>query len=148
MTSLCSRIGCSGSAVATFAFDGRAGIVWLDLVEDGPRIGEWGAGVLCRAHADTLTPPRGWQLQDRRVPAPRLWTDRGGAVVHTPARVRHRRRGAEEPVSDPQPLPFGATTAVSAAVEPSAQWPELGRVLDARTPLLARAFEAARVSRA
>jgi hypothetical protein len=84
----CARTGCSAPATATFTFDRRDLIVWLDTpAEDGARAGE-----LCERHVRGLTPPQGWQLEDRR-----------GA----------RERAAEQ----------------------------LAAVLDARSPLLARAFQ-------
>jgi len=36
--------------------------VWLDTPADGAAR----AGELCERHATTLTPPQGWQLEDRR----------------------------------------------------------------------------------
>ena len=76
----CSRVGCGGHAVASFCFDGRAALVWLDPLDPDRGVG---AGVLCARHADTLTPPRGWHLQDRRTRTPSLWVDRP-TVTDTP----------------------------------------------------------------
>jgi hypothetical protein len=90
----CARFGCSAPAAATFSFDSGTCTVWLDL----PSLGVPRAGDLCDRHAESLTPPRGWQLDDRRV------------------------------ASGP---PEAAPPAIDA---------ELHQLLDARTPLLARAF--------
>ena len=84
----CARPGCSAVATATFTFDSRAQTVWLDTPDDGAAR----AGELCERHVRSLTPPRGWSLDDRR----------------------------------------GRKEALAA---------ELVEVLDARTPLLARAFQ-------
>ena len=93
----CARFGCSAPAVATFTFDSGARTVWLDV----PAVGAARAGELCDRHARVLTPPRGWQLEDRRdAPDP----------AATPVRKR-------------------------AALDE-----ELHELLDARSPLLARAF--------
>jgi hypothetical protein len=132
----CSRVGCGGTAVASFCFDGRAALVWLDPLDPDHGVG---AGVLCARHADALTPPRGWHLQDRRVPTPRLWDDR----PPPPARAPHARAAStlahadavtDEPL--PSPLPFDEA--------PDARPTPLAALLDARTPLLARAFAAVR----
>src|SRR5207244_4335301 len=68
----CSRLGCGEPAVAVFGFDARECLVWLDPLGDGGR----GAGVLCETHADRLSPPRGWNLLDRRGAEARLWIGR------------------------------------------------------------------------
>jgi hypothetical protein len=98
MGRLCERPGCSEVASLAYGFDADRLLVWLaapDPDADRPR-----AGALCRRHADTLVPPRGWTLDDRREAVPRLfpWT-------------------ADFDVTD-----------------------DLGGVLAADTPLLARAF--------
>jgi len=65
---LCGRPGCNEPAVATFTFNSELQTVWLDSFEIGPAR----AGHLCQDHADRLTPPRGWTLEDRREVAPIL----------------------------------------------------------------------------
>ncbi|MGQ0802983.1 MAG: DUF3499 family protein [Actinomycetota bacterium] len=59
---LCERPGCNEPAAATFTFNSRHQSVWLD------HLGETNAsaGHLCQRHADALSPPRGWELHDRR----------------------------------------------------------------------------------
>jgi hypothetical protein len=91
----CARFGCSAVAVATFTFDSNACMVWLDT----PAPGAARAGELCNRHARSLTPPRGWQLEDRR----------------------------------------GAGSSEMRTLE-STIGGQLHELLDARTPLLARAF--------
>src|SRR5262249_1724701 len=124
-----------------FCFDGRAALVWLDPLD--PARGT-GAGVLCAHHADTLTPPRGWHLQDRRVASPRLWDDRPHPAP-APPRPRPQRAGrpalagavalhANEPRADTLPLER----------EPLPSPTPVAELLDARTPLLARAFGSVR----
>lgn len=80
--------------------------MWLDAPADGAAR----AGELCERHARVLTPPQGWQLDDRRA---------------SPSSERSIQN---------LPVPL-ATTANPLA--------DLRRALDAHTPLLARAFEAA-----
>ncbi len=129
--------------VATFCFDARATLVWVDTLD--PDRGT-GAGVLCVHHADALTPPRGWHLQDRRTGRPRLWEDR-------PALPRDRRRqpstaetgstGADVRTSPgpgvaADPLPFDDARSVPGADLDGLD--DLDDFLDPRSPLLARAF--------
>jgi hypothetical protein len=59
---LCGRPGCNERAAATFTFNSEHQKVWLD------HLGETNAaaGHLCQRHADALSPPRGWELHDRR----------------------------------------------------------------------------------
>lgn len=113
MPRLCSRPGCSGRAAATFTFDGSRRLVWLA----NPTEGAARAGDLCVRHAGALVPPRGWEVRDLRA---------------VPATTR-----APEPDARTQPAP--SVPAAAAATE----GPErLGVLLDAKTPLLARAFRA------
>jgi hypothetical protein len=151
----CSRLGCDKPAAAVFAFDARECLVWLDPIGDDGR----GAGMLCDLHADRMAPPRGWNLLDRRRAESRLWIGRAavGAAVTAPPR-RHERPARSRPLAAPGPrLPFDAPAArettppVRASEAARTSWsphdrpgPDLDQVLDARTPLLARAFEAAR----
>jgi hypothetical protein len=151
----CSRVGCSGHAVASFCFDGRAALVWLDPLDPERGVG---AGVLCVRHADTLTPPRGWHLQDRRTRTPRLWVDRPGStststrIVKEPVVAAPATNGdaiaarAAAPPADPLPFTTEATVTTADAEPRFPAAPEPANVddlLDARSPLLARAFAAA-----
>jgi hypothetical protein len=127
----CARPGCSAVATTTFTFDSQAQTVFLDA----PREGGARAGELCARHARALSPPRGWHIVDRRGTI-----DAGAA----PAR-------ASEPAPSPRvlvPAPLApAPTPSAPAPTASEQWyprfergDTLGGVLDAHTPLLARAF--------
>jgi hypothetical protein len=112
--------------------------VWLDPLDldRGP-----GAGVLCARHADALTPPRGWHLRDRRPRAPRLWDDRPPTVVSDARSTTNRDPAAAVARAGPpatDPLPFGDGRPGKPAVS------NIDGLLDARTPLLKRAFAAAR----
>jgi hypothetical protein len=98
----CARFGCSATAVATFTFDSNAQTVWLDT----PAPGAARAGELCGRHARSLTPPRGWQVEDRRA----------------------------EPAAPP------AATRLAAGPTDAVLEEELHDLLDAQSPLLARAF--------
>ena len=151
----CSRLGCDELATTVFAFDARESLVWLDPLGSGGR----GAGVLCGTHADRMSPPRGWNLLDRRGLESRLWMGRAGAAsTPAPAPSRRRARAPRTRPCAPAGLRLPFDTAVrqpeppTPAPEPTrAPWsphdrpgPEFEHVLDARTPSLARAFEGAR----
>jgi hypothetical protein len=150
----CSRVGCGADAVATFCFDGRAALVWLDPLDPARGLG---AGVLCARHADALTPPRGWHLQDRRVRAPRLWDDRPSpAPAPTRPPLRVVRADDERPVPPaPDGLPFSDAPARSAVPDELDEEEPVGReaspdieeMLAARSPLLVRAFGGSLVGR-
>ncbi|MEX1007032.1 MAG: DUF3499 family protein [Acidimicrobiia bacterium] len=137
----CSRVGCGGYAVALFCFDGRAALVWLDPLD--PDRGT-GAGVLCARHADALTPPRGWHLQDRRTPSPRLWDDRPPMVIPAAPPTSNMRSPAVARTFPPptDPLPFDDEPAHHSGTE-TRPVVNVDDLLDAHTPLLARAFTAA-----
>jgi hypothetical protein len=152
----CSRLGCDAPAVAVFAFDARECLVWLDPFDPGDP-GARGAGLLCGPHADRMSPPRGWNLLDRRETESRLWIGRTTVVAALPPRRRERAPRTRACTSIGPHLPFDTVASeheVQVAREPEPArppWsphdrpgPELEHVLDARTPLLARAFEAAR----
>jgi hypothetical protein len=49
-------------ATTTFTFDARECTVWLDNLENA----DARAGELCERHAQRLTPPKGWHIEDRR----------------------------------------------------------------------------------
>ena len=65
MTRQCARPGCSAVASATLAYDYRQRTTWLDPLAGEPHPMAYD---LCDGHADTLTVPRGWRLEDRREP--------------------------------------------------------------------------------
>ena len=122
---------------------------WVDLQ----------TGVLCRRHADAMVVPRGWILDDRREPVPRLFrpSDDTGSMP----RPRRRRtvaaaNDAEQlelsepglPQADPPPTgsdPVGESIVTDPADE-NAWRPDfddaddLDGLLEVQSPLLARAF--------
>jgi hypothetical protein len=109
----CARFGCCAAATATFTFDSASRTVWLDTPVDGNAR----AGELCARHATSLIPPRGWKLEDRRA----------GPAAPVVA----------EPPREPQPVGSRRLAAGPACDELE---DELRGLLDANSPLLARAF--------
>ena len=105
----------------------QAHVLLARLDPDAER--SFGSGVLCLRHADAMAVPRGWSMDDRREPTPRLFATRplidpaGPATVTTAPsqrRNRHRRGGAGIIVPT---LPFDRqdlASLVGPAVEPPA----------------------------
>jgi hypothetical protein len=127
-------------ATATFTFDARLQTVWLDA----PRDGNARAGELCERHARKLTPPQGWRLDDRRGAISNLAPTPVAVPAPGPApQLELEPEPPLEPESEPTPEP------VLVAAEPhfhsQMDLPPIGldRMLAARSPLLARAFESA-----
>lgn len=71
MARRCGRQGCREYATAAFNVDPRRQIVFVEHFEGGDSIG---LSILCRRHADALSVPRGWSVDDRREAKPRLFT--------------------------------------------------------------------------
>ena len=109
MTRLCERPGCSAPASVAYGFAAASTIVWLAALDENEPAREL-AGALCRRHADSLTPPRGWWLDDRRVARPRLFTMTGTELDADPD-----DHGAPSPTSGTGPTvrPEDATTSVA-----------------------------------
>jgi hypothetical protein len=126
---VCARQFCSAPSIARVDFDGEARVVWIDdLGEHKPAA----ACCLCRRHADTLAPPRNWELRDLRSQSqPRV--DERTRVVTIP----------DEAPSEPAPSPVGAETAPAWSPRLFASV-DTGSVLDATSPLLSRAFHGVR----
>ena len=68
----CARPSCNDSASTTLAYDYANRTVWLDHLSDEahPMTHD-----LCLRHADGLSVPRGWILQDRRTSVTPLFAD-------------------------------------------------------------------------
>ncbi len=67
MSRHCARPGCGQPASATLTYDYRGQQAWLERLssEAHPMTHD-----LCEAHAERLSVPRGWRLEDRRVVSP------------------------------------------------------------------------------
>jgi putative peptide zinc metalloprotease protein len=101
----CGRPGCNAPAAAAMGFNRARQAVWLRPLDEPEATVR-----LCRAHADSLRPPRGWQFFDyrepttpdpdvepsNRPPAVELPLNRPGAVAYPSARSVPRLCGACE----------------------------------------------------
>jgi len=126
-------------------------VFWLDVLVAGDGDGR---GVLCRRHADTMVVPRGWTLDDLREPDLRLFRPPPLPAPDPATGVPHRRRRAApgsaaataaEQLSLEEPAPGDPSTdPVATPWSPSFDdADDLGGLLAARSPLLARAFNGA-----
>lgn len=192
MTGSCERPGCSEAAEVAYGFLTDPYVIWIDDLGAHER-DHAVAGVLCRRHADSMVPPIGWTLDDRRVAAPRLFEpsplaepsapSAAGPATATPAPVatagaargtrRRGRRSADAtaelplypaeheagavepaPPTDPAGDTGSARSATGPTGPPSAEpWrpvfdgaDDLDGLLDAKSPLLSRAFRAGTTS--
>jgi Protein of unknown function (DUF3499) len=105
MSKVCARPTCNNVATTRFSFDSNERLIILDR-----RLDEWGgSGVLCEPHADRLTVPRGWVLDDRRITAPRLFAVNKfeGTRLSPLARTARRLNHPEAHPSTPLPLDGG-----------------------------------------
>ena len=70
MRRLCERPGCAAPAEVSYGIDNSALLVWVD---NRPIPERELAGRLCRRHADAISVPRGWTVDDRRLAVPQLF---------------------------------------------------------------------------
>lgn len=70
MARRCGRQGCREYATAAFNVDPRRQIVFVEHFAGDDALG---LSILCRRHADALSVPRGWSVDDRREAKPRLF---------------------------------------------------------------------------
>jgi hypothetical protein len=163
MPRLCELPSCSRLADVAYGFDAPKRLVWFDQYDDS--VSHTAAGRLCRRHAESLIPPRGWVVENRRAVDGMLFEP---IPVERPTRPDPPKAAVAEPVQEALTLelPFGDDLAVPATVdveptsppvelepadEPAAApaWKpsfdtsdDVGGLLNATTPLLSRAFTA------
>jgi hypothetical protein len=120
-------------------------VAWLAPLTGGD------GGALCQRHAERFAVPRGWWLNDRRQDATLFSTRTAPASVETPKPVRARRRRRAVVPATPTPEPIDESLPLDEATESPvveqgwawrvASMGDLDGLLNARTPLLARAFK-------
>jgi len=114
-------------------------VVWLEAPTGDAESG------LCQTHAERLTPPKGWTIDDRRDPTLRLFRP-GPKDSRRVSKTREpKRRGATEE----QDSLFGAQTSLMESDEASVAIPDDRPASDEQatvddhvglSPLLSRAF--------
>lgn len=156
VSKLCEHQGCSEIGAAEYGMVPEDLLFWIAPMAGTPHDDQ---NVLCRRHADAMSVPRGWTLDDRREEIPRLFMPRPAAAEAPRKRAVRSKRSpgeAEQLVIDgtgeierpaaPDEPPSDAT-GPSVATAPSDSWrPEfdqgndLDGLLEVTSPLLARAF--------
>jgi hypothetical protein len=140
MQRLCERPGCSEVASVAYGMRAEDLVFWLDVLLEAE--GDGGRGVLCRRHADSMVVPRNWTLDDLREPELHLFRP-------PPANgVRSRRSGRRISTNGPgEQLELVVDEPAPVTAPPGEPWSptfdvsdDLGGLLAARSPLLARAF--------
>ena len=137
----CVRGMCTEMATAGLGYDITGARAWLYDLDPatiaGTTRGRDMAVLLCRAHADRITVPVGWEFTDRRSPVP-------DPVVTVPASSEFAA-SLFEPRSRPEPVESPESAEPAESVE-DAEPVELPRAVErepAPPSLLERAFRAA-----
>jgi hypothetical protein len=164
---ICARSGCSSPAAAILTYDRTTQTAYLYAVDDPS---SRTPGDLCERHLSRFVVPRSWQLVDRRVDAPSVEAAPALRAVRAPRPAREPKPRAAKPRTAQPHAPTtrkwaeagpslfdapasDAVAPVPAVAEPAPSNPndpvwmprfgpetELEGVLDAKTPLLRRAF--------
>lgn len=164
MARLCERPGCSEPGAAAYGMFPEDLLFWIAPLDDAPVDDH---NVLCKRHADAMVVPRGWTLDDRREPVPRLFMPRrpepADALVPAPSAPRRRSKAPTEvgeqlqidgtgEIARPtlpidQPHDERPDERPDAAGDAATRWEpafdegdDLDGLLEVRSPLLARAF--------
>jgi len=113
---LCERPGCAGQAEVSYGIDHSTLVVWVDNKAVSERDH---AGRLCRRHANALSVPRGWTIDDRRELVPKLFVVKTSDEVEAPPVKKKKVASAEKKpkkaASRPRPSLFEANDAQRAA---------------------------------
>lgn len=139
MSRQCERPDCAEPATVAYRFDARQRIVFFDHLRAGDPLA---AGALCQRHAQVMVLPRGWWLDDRRVPVPTLFAAGTAPATAKPPRRRPARAPTEPPAEPEQQLPLAGEEEPPAWTPDFDHGDDLNGLLDAKTRLLARAFRA------
>ena len=142
MSRQCERPDCAEPATVAYRFDARERIVFFDHLREGDPLA---AGALCQRHAQVMVLPRGWWLDDRRIPVPTLFA----ATAEPPAAKTPRSRASRAPRPAAEPVVETELPLTNGDAPPPSWTPDfdpgddLNGLLDAKTRLLSRAFRAA-----
>jgi hypothetical protein len=163
VSKLCERPGCSESGAAVYGMVPENLLFWIAPISGTPTVDQ---NVLCLRHADAMSVPRGWTLDDRREEIPRLFKPRPVSRREHPAAQRAKRPASTvtEPVEqlvidgtgeirrpevvDDEPAARMVSDTSRASRDDSATaWEpsfdhdnDLDGLLEVSSPLLARAF--------
>lgn len=111
MRRLCERPGCAGQAEVSYGIDHSTLVVWVDNKAVSERDH---AGRLCRRHANALSVPRGWTIDDRRELVPKLFvvktSDEDEAPPAKKKKVASAEKKPKKAATRPRPSLFEAMT--------------------------------------
>jgi hypothetical protein len=128
----CDRPSCAAVATTWFAFDGRARRVQLKPIDVATGSPAGSMGLLCERHAARFTPPLGWSVDvDEPV----------RALPAAPPQMLSRAEPGAVAVAEAPPAPAIEMVTAVATTD------DFDRLLEAESPLLARAFRTALDSR-
>jgi len=109
---LCERPGCAGQAEVSYGIDHSTLVVWVDNKAVSERDH---AGRLCRRHANALSVPRGWTIDDRRELVPKLFvvktSDEDEAPPAKKKKVAPAEKKPKKAATRPRPSLFEANDA-------------------------------------
>ena len=116
MRRLCERPGCAGQAEVSYGIDHSTLVVWVDNKAVSERDH---AGRLCRRHANALSVPRGWTIDDRRELVPKLFVVKTSDEDEVPPAKKKKVASVEKKpkkaATRPRPSLFEANDAQRAA---------------------------------
>ena len=123
-------------------------LFWIAPISGSPGDDQ---NVLCLRHADAMSVPRGWTLDDRREDTPRLFMPGrfDSAEAQAPSRSRSRRPVSTEPADRAEQLVIDGTGEIERpeVVATPTPWEpnfdhddDLDGLLEVSSPLLSRAF--------
>lgn len=98
-----------------FGFHAERRLVWIDAATPD-QVARTRSGALCKEHADRMTAPVGWHLDDRRQPVPQLFRTATGDDS-TGALERKARRRKVPPAAPAAPVTPAASTGAPAGDE-------------------------------
>lgn len=129
----------------SFGFDVDRLLVWISVRD--PDSDPMRSGSLCRRHADAMVVPRGWTLDDRRDAMPRLFPSRPDEPVQEEPSPPTVESPSLEPVRTVADVAGSTLDDTDPDATVAIPWlpsfdeaDDLGGVLAATSPLLARAF--------
>ena len=133
MRRLCERPGCAAPAEVSYGIDNSALLVWVD---NRPIPEREIAGRLCRRHADAISVPRGWTVDDRRQAVPQLFRQADMPQAEPVKKTKRVAKVAPTAEENNKKLTLFETIAeelaeIEKAQEPVAQEPEVAEVAPA-----------------
>jgi len=136
-----------------FGFQAERLLVWIDTASPD-QVARERSGALCKEHADRLTAPRGWHLEDRRQPVPQLFRTPPASVNDATGSMRRQRPAASTPKRTEERAPTadagsGSVTRTGRAEKQAAESPQdTPSLFDLDTPLETQVLQAAEATEA